>query len=96
MKFKSFDDFDKIEERVFMDGDFKSSQVSSSDIAYFTDGLTHTRFDLGINGRITGFVNNLRAKDLLITGGKATYVKGNFNLRGLPNWNNTFLDLDFE
>jgi hypothetical protein len=96
MKFKSFDDFDKIEERVFMDGDFKSSQISSSDIGYFTDGLTHTRFDLGINGRITGFVNNLRAKDLLITGGKATYVKGNFNLRGLPNWDNTFLDLDFE
>ncbi len=96
MKFKSFDDFDQIEERVFMDGDFKSSQISSSDIAYFTDGLAHTKFDLGLNGRITGYVNNLRAKDLLITGGKATYVKGNFNLRGLPNWENTFLDLDFE
>ena len=96
MKFKSFDDFDKIEERVFMDGDFKSSQVSSSDIAYFTDGLAHTKFDLGLDGRITGFVNNLRAKHLLITGGKATYVKGDFNLRGLPNWENTFLDLDFE
>jgi len=96
MKFKSFDDFDKIEERVFMDGDFKSSQISSSDIAYFTDGLTRTKFDLGLDGRITGYVNNLKAKNLLITGGKATYVRGNFNLRGLPDWNNTFLDLDFD
>jgi hypothetical protein len=96
MKFKSFAAFDKIEKSVFMDGDFKSSQVSSSDIAYFTDGLAHTRFDLGLNGRITGFVNNLSAKDLLITAGKATYVKGDFNLRGLPSWQNTFLDLNFD
>jgi len=96
MKFKSFDDFDHIEDRVYMDGDFKSSQISSGDIAYFTDGLEHVRFDLGLNGRIKGFVNNLRAKDLLVTGGKGTYIKGDFNLRGLPDWDNTFLDLNFD
>lgn len=96
MKFKSFDDFDHIEDRVYMDGDFKSSQVSSGDIAYFTDGLEHVRFDLGLDGRIKGFVNNLKAKSLLITGGKATYIKGDFNLRGLPDWDNTFLELNFE
>jgi hypothetical protein len=96
MKFKSFDDFDHIESKVYMDGDFKSSQVSSTDIAYFTDGLEHVRFDLGVHGRIKGFVNNLRAKDLLVTGGKATYIKGDFNLRGLPDWDNTFLELNFE
>jgi len=96
MKFKSFDDFDDIEDKVYMDGDFKTSQVSSSDIAYFTDGLEHVKFDLGLNGRIKGFVNNLKAKDLLITGGKATYIKGDFNLKGLPDWDNTFLELNFE
>ena len=96
MKFKSFDDFDTIENKVYMDGDFKSSRVSSSDIAYFTDGLAHVKFDLGLNGRISGLVNNLKAKDLLVTAGKATYIKGDFSLRGLPRWNNTFLDLNFE
>ena len=96
MKFKSFDDFDDIEDKVYMDGDFKSSQVSSGDIAYFTDGLEHIKFDLGLDGRIKGFVNNLKAKNLLVTGGKATYIKGDFNLRGLPDWDNTFLDLNFE
>jgi len=96
MKFKSFNDFDEIEDKVYMDGDFKSSQVSSSDISYFTDGLAHVKFDLGVNGRIKGFVNNLSAKDLLVTGGKATYIKGDFKLRGLPDWDNTFLELNFE
>lgn len=97
MKFKSFSDVSRhIETKVYMDGDFKSSQISSTDIAYFTTGLEHVKFDLGVDGRIKGFVNNLSAKNLLITGGKATYIKGNFKLRGLPDWNNTFLELNFE
>ena len=96
MKFKSFDDFDDIEDAVYMDGDFRSSKVSSRDISFFTDGLEHVKFDLGLDGRIKGFVNNLKAKNLLITGGKATYIKGDFNLRGLPDWDNTFLELNFD
>ena len=97
MKFKSFDDVsDHINDRVYMDGDFKSSQIASSDIAYFTDGLEGVKFDLGVDGRIKGYVNNLKAKNLLVTGGQATYVKGNFSLKGLPYWNNTFLELNFE
>lgn len=96
MKFKTFDDFDKIEERVYMDGDFKESRISSYDIAFFTDGLTKTKFDLGLTGRITGYVYDLKARNMLITGGKASYLKGNFNLRGLPKWENTFLDLDIQ
>ncbi|MDB5135125.1 MAG: hypothetical protein JWP37_1728, partial [Mucilaginibacter sp.] len=97
MRFKSFDDVgNHIEDRVYMDGDFKTSQISSSDIAYFTNGLEKTKFDLGLDGRIKGYVNNLRSKDLLVTGGQATYVKGDFALKGLPDWDNTFLELNFE
>jgi hypothetical protein len=97
MKFKTFDDVgEHIEDRVYMDGDFKSSQISSTDIAFFTDGLEHVKFDLGLDGRIKGFVNNLSAKKLTVTGGKATYIKGDFKLRGLPDWDNTFLELNFE
>jgi TamB, inner membrane protein subunit of TAM complex len=96
MKFKSFDDFDDVEDKVYMDGDFKSSQISSSDIAYFTDGLDRTKFDLGLDGRIKGYVNNLKAKDLMVTGGQATYLRGDFSLKGLPDWKNTFLELNFE
>jgi hypothetical protein len=96
MKFTSFDDFDHLGDKVYMEGDFKSSQVSSRDIGFFTSGLEHVKFDLGLDGHVKGFVNNLKAKDLLITGGKATYIKGDFNLKGLPNWDDTFLELNFE
>ncbi|MDB5089607.1 MAG: hypothetical protein JWR09_3601, partial [Mucilaginibacter sp.] len=97
MKFKSFDDVGShIEDKVYMDGDFKSSKVSSTDIAYFTTGLENVKFDLGLDGRIKGYVNNLKAKNLTITGAKATYIRGDFSLKGLPDWDNTFLELNFD
>jgi hypothetical protein len=97
MKFKSFDDIgDHIRDKVYMDGDFKDSRISSYDISFFTDGLERVKFDLGLDGRIKGYVNNLRAKDLLITGGQSTYLRGDFHLTGLPTWHNTFLDLNFD
>ena len=76
--------------------DFHNSRVSSKDISFFTTGLARVHFDLGVDGKVHGMVNNLSSKNLLITGGQATYVRGNFHLMGLPDWDNTFLELDFD
>jgi hypothetical protein len=96
MKFKSFSDFDDVENKVNMDADFKSSHLSSKDIAYFTTSLGKINFELGVNGRIRGMVNNLRATNLTVTAAQATFVKGDFHLTGLPDWENTFLQLKFD
>lgn len=96
MRFAHFSDFDDFEDRVNMDADFKDSQVSSLDVSYFTNSLTHVFFDIGVNGKVKGLVNNLRAKDLTVTSGQATYIKGDFSLKGLPDWDKTFLELKFE
>jgi len=94
--FKSFNDFDDFVNKVRMDGDLKSSHISSSDIAYFSGDLNRVNFELGINGHIQGQVNNLKAKNLTVTAGQATFIKGDFNLRGLPYMNKTSMDLKFD
>lgn len=96
MKFKSFDDFSDFTSNVYMDGNFRSSHISSTDIAFFTSGLEKVNFELGVDGRIRGAVNNLKANALTITAGQATFIKGDFNLKGLPDWDHTFLDLKFD
>ncbi|WPU93579.1 translocation/assembly module TamB domain-containing protein [Mucilaginibacter sabulilitoris] len=96
MRFRSFDDLDDFENKVNMDADFKASRISSTDIAYFTSGMGKTTFDLGIEGRVKGLVNNLKSKNVTISGGQATFIRGDFNLRGLPDWDNTFLELKFD
>ncbi|GAA4339280.1 hypothetical protein GCM10023149_49880 [Mucilaginibacter gynuensis] len=95
MSFNSFDDFSNFEHRVRMDANFMASHLSSNDVAYFTD-LQKIRFELGVSGRVKGKVDNLKAKNATITAAQSTYIKGDFNLKGLPDWNNTLLELEFE
>jgi len=96
MQFVRFKDFDDFENRIHMTGDFHSSHISSKDIAYFTSGLDKVNFELGVDGNIQGLVNNLKATHLTVTAGQATYIKGDFGVRGLPDWENTFLELKLE
>ncbi len=62
------------ENKVRMEGRFKSSHLSSKDIAYFAD-LEKMKFELDVTGRVQGKVNDLRAKDMLVSTGQATLLR---------------------
>jgi hypothetical protein len=96
MKFSSFDDFNDYVNKVRMKGNFKNSHLSSRDISFFTPELNKMNLNLDIDGQITGLVNNLKAKKLSVKAGKATHIKGDFILKGLPNLKETFMDLKIE
>ncbi len=96
MKFTNYSDFKDFENKVRMKGNFKNSHLSSSDVAYFAPALKKMKLDIDIDGQITGLVNDLKAKKLSIKAGKATYIKGDFRMTGLPNWNETFMDMKIE
>lgn len=97
MGFKNFDDLDEdFEHRVLMTADFRNAHLSSTDVAFFTSSVQHVKFELGVNGVIKGKVDNLKAKNLAIQAGQATYIKGNFSLKGLPDWEQTLMELNIE
>lgn len=96
MKYSSFKDFGNFVNKVSLRSNFKDAIISSSDIAYFTSGLEKSSIILRVNGQVSGYVNDLKAQNLLVQSGQATYIKGNFSLTGLPNIKQTLLDLDFE
>mgnify|MGYP003582777948 FL=1 len=96
MKFKTFRDFKDYENKVRMKANFKNSHISSSDVAFFAPAMKKMKLDIDIDGQITGLVNDLRAKKLSVKAGRATYVKGDFSMKGLPNWDETFMDMRIE
>ncbi|MGE6221098.1 translocation/assembly module TamB domain-containing protein [Nubsella zeaxanthinifaciens] len=96
MKFKAFRDFKDYENKVRMKANFKNSHLSSSDVAFFAPALQKMKLDIDIDGQINGLVNDLRAKKLSIKAGRATYIKGDFSMKGLPNWEETFMDMKIE
>ncbi|PST82409.1 translocation/assembly module TamB [Pedobacter yulinensis] len=96
MSFDRFEDFEDYENRVRMKAVFRKSHIASRDIAYFAPALLRMKLDLDVDGQVTGLVNSLKAKKLSVRAGKATHIKGDFTVRGLPNWEETFLDLKIE
>lgn len=96
MSFEKFADFKDYFNKVRMKGVFKNSHLDSKDVAYFTSALKDMNLSLDLDGEVSGLVNNLRAKNLSIKAGKATYIKGDFSLKGLPNIRETFMDLKID
>lgn len=95
MKYSSFKDFNKFNSKVFMKSNFSNSKINSADLAYFIPKLEKSQVLLKFNGKVSGYVNNLKTKDLIIQSGQATYVKGDFSIQGLPLIKETLLDLNF-
>jgi len=96
MNFKKFKDFNNYVKKVKMVARFKNSFISSKDVAFFAPEIKKMNLDIFVNGQISGYVNDLKAKNLAIKAGKATYIKGNFNMKGLPYWKDTFMSMKVE
>ena len=96
MKFKNFADLNDLQSKVLLEGRFKNSKVYAQDIAFFAPQLKKINLIFDITGIIKGRVDNLRAENLVVKTGKATYVKGDFQIKGLPNIKNTYFDLKFD
>ncbi|WP_317171596.1 translocation/assembly module TamB domain-containing protein [Pedobacter gandavensis] len=96
MSFNRYRDFRDYINKVKMKATFKDSHIASRDVSFFTSELDQMNLELDVDGQITGLVNNLRAKKLSIKAGKATHIKGDFNLKGLPVLKETFMDFKIE
>src|SRR5690606_39334994 len=96
MKYSSFRDFREYTRKVIMEGRFRNSKIDSEDIAFFAPSLKGMNLSIVADGNVRGIVNNLKARDLTIKAGQSTYIRGDFDIKGLPDWRNTFLDLRFD
>ncbi len=95
-KYSNFKDFNNFISKVFLNSNFQNSKINSSDIAYFSPNLAKSSIILQVNGQVTGYINDLKAKNLILQSGQATYVKGDFRIKGLPSIKQTMLDLNFD
>ncbi|PTS99533.1 translocation/assembly module TamB, partial [Pedobacter sp. HMWF019] len=96
MRFNKFDDFNDYINKVRMKAHFKNSHLDSKDVAYFAPELDQMNLNIDVDGQITGLVNSLKATKLSVKAGQATYIKGDFILKGLPYLKETFMDMKID
>ncbi|MDO6430982.1 translocation/assembly module TamB domain-containing protein [Flavitalea sp. BT771] len=93
MRFRTLDDMSDFETRIRMEADFADADIDSDDISYFAPELKDWKKHLRISGVVKGTVSDLEGKNAVVQAGKSTLLKGNFKLKGLPDIDKTFIDL---
>lgn len=86
-------DYRNFTSAVEFDARFDNSRVHFADIAQFAPDVPHSDFALYLTGKVRGPVSNLRGRDLFIIAGERTIFRGSADLFGLPDVDNTFIDL---
>jgi len=95
-KYSKFKDFRQFISKVYLKSDLRNTKLNSTDVAFFSPNLAKSSVIVQLNGKVSGYVNNLKAKGLTIQSGQASYVKGDFSIKGLPLIKETLMDLNFE
>lgn len=95
MEFNNLGAFDNYEEAVTMTGRFDQAKVSILDINYFAKALTPLQHNtVTLSGTVSGPVDNLKGRDLIIEYGNISRFEGNMSFKGLPNIEGTFMSFD--
>lgn len=92
----SYDDFDSMDDfihAVNMQGNFDGSEIDSDDIAFFAPSLKTWKKKFILSGKVRGTVDALVGREMLVKAGTNTLLDGDISLTGLPDINQTFIDL---
>ncbi|MBO9618212.1 MAG: hypothetical protein J7539_04165, partial [Niabella sp.] len=93
MKFADFSSMNDYITNVKMEAHFVKADINSDDIAYFAPALRSWKKKIVLSGDVKGPVASLVAKKLEIQAGNNTSFTGDASLTGLPDINETFIDI---
>ncbi|HRO83201.1 MAG TPA: translocation/assembly module TamB domain-containing protein [Niabella sp.] len=95
MQYQNFNtDMSDFIDKVVLEGRFNNAEVSSDDIAFFAPALKTWKKKINLKGNVRGPVSALTGKQLEIQTDKQTYFNGDASLTGLPNINETFIEIN--
>jgi hypothetical protein len=94
--FNSIDDIDYFEQKVKMNHHFEHAVILMDDLAYFSYELKGFNQLVTLSGNVRGTVASLKGRDIEISLNENTRFKGNFEMEGLPEIDQTFISLDIK
>lgn len=103
VKYPSIQSISKNLGELELNANLKNSKLSFKDVLNFVPTLSNTppfkgnpNGTLNINGKISGKINNLTIQNLNITGLGQTKISASAHLKGLPNVDKAYFDLNIK
>ncbi len=94
--FNTMDDFQDFITNVKWTAKFDKSTVDFYDLSYFASELRNVNKTLELKGDVVGTVDRFKGKNLELRYTPSTYFKGNVNMTGLPDFFETYIELNAE
>ena len=91
--FDHWSDFDDYNHKVKMSSSFTQSTLASEDLKYFSSELNGLKKTVSFSGDAKGTVDRLKGKNLNIIYTPQCFFKGDATLTGLPDFNETYMEL---
>ncbi len=90
---KDWSDYGYFTRKVLWEAEFEESHLHFSDLGYFSDELWDKQLGIQFSGRVSGPIYDIKGRGLRIGLGSRTIFRGNVDMLGLPNFENTFIEL---
>ncbi len=89
-------DFSDFIQKVEVSATLADARIDSRDIAFFAPDVNQVMFSVGVSGSLSGTVARFKGENVLLKTGKATYLRGDISVVGLPVIEKTTFDLTLE
>ncbi len=92
-EYSQFSAFENFMEAVTFELVLDGARINSKDIEFFAPEVAVTHFDVSVSGLFTGSVSNISGQNVLMRMGNRTQLSGDFDIRGLPDIEQTIFDI---
>ncbi|KAA3651468.1 MAG: translocation/assembly module TamB [Bacteroidetes bacterium] len=96
MIYQDFSNFSNFIDEVKMESVFRNTTVNIKDLSFFVAPLKGINAEVKLSGEVKGFVSNLKGRALTIQYDEDTKLAGDFDLKGLPEIENTYMFFDLK
>jgi len=92
--YKSMNNLSYIIDSVNINANFKNSIIYTEDLALFAPYVKKYNDKINISGNFNGKIKRFKANDLNMKFGNSSSIEGKVRIDGLPNFSESFIDLD--
>jgi hypothetical protein len=92
--YNSISDLSYIIDSVKINANFKNSIIYTEDLALFAPYIKKYDDKINVSGKFNGKVKRFKANDLNLKFGTSSFITGDIKIDGLPNFHESFIDLD--
>jgi hypothetical protein len=94
--FNQFSDFNDFLNKIDIAASLRHSEINLSEVRFFAPVVETMDNVIQLSGDISGTVNDFRARDFEFSFGRSTHFKGDIQMQGLPDFQETFSHLSIK